>query len=154
MAVKPDVVPKVLRELSTRVTGHHLVISIAAGVTLQSLQHVRGVSLVLGRVSKGCEGSSFVAALSLESACIPPTPNNQRPLLAPTDEQQLPDGARVVRVMPNTPCLVGESAAAFALGENCLPEDAATVKRIFSSVGLAVEVKEKDLNGACGLRVV
>jgi hypothetical protein len=65
-----------------------------------------------------------------------------------TISQQLPDRSRVVRVMPNTPCLVGESAAAFALGENCLPEDAAVVKRIFSSVGLAVEVKEKDLNGA------
>lgn len=50
--------------------------------------------------------------------------------------------------MPNTPCLVGESAAAFSLGEHCLPEDGAVVKRIFSAVGLAVEVKETDLNGA------
>jgi pyrroline-5-carboxylate reductase len=41
VAVKPDVVPQALRELSTRITRHHLVISIAAGVTLQSLQHVR-----------------------------------------------------------------------------------------------------------------
>lgn len=65
-----------------------------------------------------------------------------------TTKQQLPDGARVVRVMPNTPCLVGESAAAYSLGEHCKPEDSAVVKRIFSSVGLAVEVKEKDLNGA------
>lgn len=41
LAVKPDVVPQVLRELSQRVTRHHLIISIAAGVTLQLLQHVR-----------------------------------------------------------------------------------------------------------------
>ena len=49
--------------------------------------------------------------------------------------------------MPNTPCLVGQSAAAFSMGEACLPEDQAIVKKIFSSVGVAVEVKEKDLNG-------
>lgn len=49
--------------------------------------------------------------------------------------------------MPNTPCLVGECAAAFALGGSCLPEDAVLVKRIFSAVGAAFEVKEKDLNG-------
>jgi len=40
LAVKPDVVPQVLRELSQRVTRHHLIISIAAGATLQLLQHV------------------------------------------------------------------------------------------------------------------
>ena len=49
--------------------------------------------------------------------------------------------------MPNTPCLVGQSAAAFAMGEACLPEDQTIVKKIFSAVGVAVEVKEKDLNG-------
>ena len=48
MAVKPDVVPQALRELSTRVTRHHLIISIAAGVTLQSLQHVRGFLCLKG----------------------------------------------------------------------------------------------------------
>jgi len=53
--------------------------------------------------------------------------------------------------MPNTPCLVGQAAAAYALGDAALPEDQIVTKRIFSAVGLAVEVKEKDLNGAyCG----
>ena len=32
-------------------------------------------------------------------------------------EAALPRGARVIRVMPNTPALVGESAAGFALGK-------------------------------------
>jgi hypothetical protein len=34
------------------------------------------------------------------------------------------------------------------MGDFCLPEDAALVKKIFSAVGTAFEVKEKDLNGA------
>lgn len=37
--------------------------------------------------------------------------------------QNLPEGTRIVRVMPNTPCLVGEAAAAFAMGEFTTPDD-------------------------------
>lgn len=40
LAVKPDMVPNVLRQISRQVTRHHLVISIAAGVTIATLQHV------------------------------------------------------------------------------------------------------------------
>lgn len=32
--------------------------------------------------------------------------------------KQLPESARVVRVMPNTPCVVGEMAAGFCFGEH------------------------------------
>lgn len=81
---------------------------------------------------------------------MPPSPPSLLPFRRsslPSLLQQLPDRSRVVRVMPNTPCLVGQSAAAFAMGDNCLPEDAALVKKIFSAVGAAFEVKEKDLNG-------
>ena len=44
-------------------------------------------------------------------------------------------GKRVIRVMPNTPCLVGEAAAGFALGEKATPEDRAACIAIFGSVG-------------------
>src|SRR5947209_118940 len=39
-------------------------------------------------------------------------------------EGALAPGARVIRVMPNTPALVGASATAYALGKSTLPEDA------------------------------
>ena len=65
-------------------------------------------------------------------------------------EAALP-GRRVVRVMPNTPCLVGESASGFALGSLANDSDRDIVRTIFGSVGLALEVKEELLDAVTGL---
>lgn len=59
--------------------------------------------------------------------------------------------ARIVRVMPNTPALVGSSASAFALGPSATPEDAAIARRIFGAVGLVCEVPEPLLDAVTGL---
>ena len=68
-----------------------------------------------------------------------------------TIEAALPAGARVVRVMPNTPALVGCSASAFALGSHASPADASLVSALFGSLGRVVRVSEKDLNAVTGL---
>lgn len=60
-------------------------------------------------------------------------------------------GARCIRVMPNTPALVGASASAFAVGSGATREDAARVQSLLSSVGVALEVKEKLLDAVTGL---
>jgi pyrroline-5-carboxylate reductase len=95
-----------------------------------ALEAVRGISPKL----KGKLVISIVAALdakSLESAAGP--------------------GVRVVRVMPNTPALVGEGASAYSLGSTATEDDARLVEKILSGVGLAVRVKESLLDAVTGL---
>ena len=58
---------------------------------------------------------------------------------------------RVVRVMPNTPALLGASASAYALGKTATTADAGLVQRIFSSVGVAFQLKESLLDAVTGL---
>lgn len=60
-------------------------------------------------------------------------------------------GPRLVRVMPNTPCLVGKSASAFSLGPGSQAADAALVGRLLSAVGTAYPVDEKLLDAVTGL---
>ncbi len=103
LAVKPQSLPKLLNEISPHVKPGHLLISIAAGVSIDT----------------------FLSALGAET--------------------------RLVRVMPNTPCLVGESASAFAAGGVATAEDCALVKRLLSAVGYAVEVPESLLDAVTGL---
>ena len=102
LAVKPNVVQKVCADVMAVADNEAVVISIAAGVTLGTL------------------------------------------------EKNLP-GRRVVRVMPNTPCLVGEAAAGFALGTLATEADREVVQTIFGSVGLAMEVNEPLLDAVTGL---
>lgn len=101
LAVKPNIIPDVCNEIAA-LDSSALIISIAAGVTLNQLE-----------------------------ALLP--------------------GKRVVRVMPNTPCMVGESAAGYALGKHCMDSDRDIVQLIFGSVGLAMEVKEYLLDAVTGV---
>jgi len=103
LAVKPDQVGSVISEIRPAVTRDHLLLSIAAGVTLARL------------------------------------------------EAGLGPGVRAVRVMPNTPALVGASASAFALGTNASAADGVLTQELLSSVGLAVQVKESLLDAVTGL---
>lgn len=101
IAVKPDVVKIVCGDIR-KVDSNALIISIAAGVTLATL------------------------------------------------EELLP-GRRVVRVMPNTPCLVGEAASGYAMGKLCTDDDREIVQKLLGAVGVAKEIKEVLLNAVTGL---
>ncbi len=103
LAVKPQVMSNVLKQISANVTSKHLVISIAAGVSLQTISDL------------------------------------------------LENKPRLIRVMPNTPALVGCGAAGFSLGTSATLEDAKRVQSMLSTVGVAVEVPEKLLDAVTGL---
>jgi pyrroline-5-carboxylate reductase len=66
-------------------------------------------------------------------------------------EAALPVGQRIVRVMPNTPCLIGLGASGFALGTHATKEDAKLVASLLSAVGVAFEMPEKLLDAVTGL---
>ena len=102
ICVKPQHVVDVCKDI-VKAGGDALIISVAAGITLQTLQ------------------------------------------------DSLPQ-RRVIRVMPNTACLVGESASGYSLGSLATSADRAMLQTIFGSVGLAVEQHQEDLlNAVTGL---
>lgn len=57
----------------------------------------------------------------------------------------------VVRVMPNTPCLVGAGASALCAGTHAREEDLSRARAIFSAVGRVVEVPERLMDAVTGL---
>jgi pyrroline-5-carboxylate reductase len=61
-------------------------------------------------------------------------------------EKALPQGCPVVRVMPNTPALLGEGMAAIAGGQRAKPAHVKLVLKLFSAVGQAVEIEENQMD--------
>ena len=101
IAVKPQMISAAVKPLA-EVMQDKLVISIAAGVTIEQL----------------CS-------------------------LAGTD--------RVIRVMPNTPAMVGAGAAAFTAGAGATEEDRKFVSNLFGAVGTVTEVSENLMDAVTGL---
>ncbi|GBG30335.1 Pyrroline-5-carboxylate reductase [Hondaea fermentalgiana] len=66
-------------------------------------------------------------------------------------ENVLPEGSRLIRVMPNTPCSVGAAASAYVKGTHATEDDMALVGELMTAVGLAIPCAEKDLNAVTGL---
>src|SRR5207248_2159103 len=75
LAVKPQTMPDLLQEMRAEIQARHLLVSIAAGITIRQIADVLGPE------------------------------------------------RRIIRVMPNTPCLVGASASAFAVSASVTPAD-------------------------------
>jgi len=65
--------------------------------------------------------------------------------------QLLGPKARLVRVMPNTPCLVGRGACGYSLGQQATKDDDALVRRMLEAVGFACRVEERLLDAVTGL---
>jgi pyrroline-5-carboxylate reductase len=103
LSVKPQQIPALLQEIKGHLQPGVLVISIAAGITLQQI------------------------------------------------EQGLGQDCAVVRVMPNTPCLVNAAAAGISAGKYAAPAQTELVLRLFQAVGTAYLLPEPLLNAVTGL---
>lgn len=93
--VKPGDVAAVLTEVSPFLTERHLVVSLAAGITLD-----------------------FLA-------------------------EQVPAGVSLVRVMPNTPAMIGEGMFAISPADGVAPERVAEIEAMLGAGGRTVVVPEK-----------
>ena len=58
---------------------------------------------------------------------------------------------RVIRVMPNTPSLVGRGASGIAMGQSATEGDMNTAEKIMQSVGVSVRVEEDQLHAVTAL---
>ena len=103
LAVKPHIVVSLLNELKSVLTPNHLLLSVAAGTTLEKLETAAG------------------------------------------------EGVPVIRVMPNTACLVGEGATAISAGSSVSDEHIALAQTFFSAVGKSIVVEERLLDAVTGL---
>ncbi len=103
IAVKPQNIDSVLEEIGPKLSEDQILISIAAGVTLDYIK--KYISKNIG----------------------------------------------LIRVMPNTPALVGEGASAIAYNNNVTENDLKYVKKVLNSVGKVVELEEKHIDAVTGL---
>lgn len=103
LAVKPQIVDPVAKEIAKKLGKSKLLVSVAAGVPIARI------------------------------------------------EGNLEKGARVVRVMPNIPCVVGAGASAYGGGTHATAADLEKVGAILNSFGVGMAVEEKYLDGVTGL---
>lgn len=103
LAVKPQVMSRVLQQLAPLLSPAQLVISVAAGITVDRLT------------------------------------------------QALREGTRLIRVMPNTPCLIGRGACGVSPGTSATAADAELVRVLLETVGIVEFVPEHLLDAVTGL---
>ncbi len=103
LAVKPQQMESALKDLHDGLGAEHVLISIAAGISIAAI------------------------------------------------EAQVPEGVRVIRVMPNTPALVRAGAAGIACSATCSDTDTVLAQIIFGAVGIAESVTESDMDAVTAL---
>ncbi len=101
IAVKPQMISEALAPLAGKLDGK-LIISIAAGVTIDALSTLTG-------------------------------------------------SGRIIRVMPNTPAMVGAGASAYACGKDVSGDDEKFVCDLLGAVGTVTKVSENLMDGVTGL---
>lgn len=66
-------------------------------------------------------------------------------------EESAFEGARIIRVMPNTPALIGEGTSVFSTGTNATREDAETVSALLEKSGFIKQVPESSIEAVAAI---
>ncbi|MFU8794005.1 MAG: pyrroline-5-carboxylate reductase [Dethiobacteria bacterium] len=66
-------------------------------------------------------------------------------------ESCLSSGTKVIRLMPNTPCLIGEGTIALSTGDAVTDDERREVEYLLKSLGLTMRLPEKLMDAATGL---
>ena len=103
LAVKPDTITRVLDDIKKVISDKTLVLSIAAGIGISSIERIIG------------------------------------------------DDKRIIRIMPNTPSLIGEGMAVLSPNNTCSEEDINAAMSIFSLTGRAIVLPEKHMDAVTGV---
>ena len=103
IAVIPQVINKVLNEISPAITKQHIIVSIVAGV---SINHI---------------------------------------------EKFINKPVGIIRIMTNTPAIVGAAATVIASNTKVNEKEKSYVQKLFDSVGMVVELDETHLDAVTGL---
>ena len=98
ICTKPFIIKDVLEEIKNNLTPEKLVVSIAAGISLNIL------------------------------------------------ETSLKENQRIIRVMPNTPALVGQGAFALSKGQFATVEDMEIIKNLLSDIGTVIQQTEDKMD--------
>lgn len=65
--------------------------------------------------------------------------------------QEITGSSRIIRVMPNTPALVGKGVSAYTVSEKSSCDDIALADRILSAIGIVIKTNETDLDAVTAL---
>lgn len=125
LAVKPQVLPEVCGDIRDVLTPGHIVVSLAAGISLERISEMLS--------AKG--GAAVNENKDNDEAC---------------GKYNSGKGIKLVRVMPNTPAAIGEGMTAISFAD-CpeqpfCEEEKDSVREIFSACGDIAEVTEKQLD--------
>ncbi|WP_314060805.1 pyrroline-5-carboxylate reductase [uncultured Vagococcus sp.] len=103
IAVKPIMMRSVLSAIKAEVDESKVILSIAAGVTIETIAN------------------------------------------------ELPEGAKIIRVMPNTPALVGEGMSSLSINQSVTSDEQDSALRVFSSFGKVELVEEYLIDAVVGV---
>jgi len=103
LCVKPQAVQEVVRQVADDLTPNHLLISVAASVTIRFI------------------------------------------------EDLIPHSVPIIRVMPNTPCLIKQGMSAIAVGKHATVDHVRQAQMIFDAIGRSLIVDEKHMDAVTGL---